>query len=272
MLPKIIGFFLNILSVFSSEKAAKIALKLFSVPRKGQITPEQSLFLKSGSTEVLFYKNNSIMTYRWAGHKSTVLLVHGWESNAGRWMDIILGLQKKGFNIIALDAPAHGKSGSKIFNVALYATYIKVVSQHFNPHIIIAHSMGGMASVFSIWQHHIKNIKKLVLLGAPCHYTDVVARYIKMMGYNKRIATELDKTITKCLGFPPEAFSTSKNLKNNRTQGLVIHDKNDDSIPFPDALLIKKSLKNSTLIVTRGLGHSLQDESVSLQIQEFINH
>jgi pimeloyl-ACP methyl ester carboxylesterase len=270
-LPKIVGSLLNILSFFSSQYAATIALNLFSKPRKGQITAAQSAFLETASKKILQYNNQNIMTYQWYGKKETVLLIHGWESNAGRWNDLITELQKKDFNIITLDAPAHGNSGSDFFNVVLYSQFINVIAKETNPNIIVAHSLGGLSTVFSITKHPIKSIHKLVLLGAPSEFKDVLSRYNNMMNYNKIITLKLNAIITERFGTMPEAISTSKSLKNFNLKGLIMHDKEDDIIPYNDALQINKSLKNSKLIITHGLGHSLKDKLVSSHILEFID-
>ena len=71
--------------------------------------------------------------------------MHGWESNSGRWKNIIQRLQQEQYNIVALDAPAHGASGSSSFNAILYSKFITVVSKNFKPNFFIGHSVGGMA-------------------------------------------------------------------------------------------------------------------------------
>ena len=54
------------------------------------------------------------MTYRWLGKKETILLAHGWESNSFRWKDLIVKLDTAlDYNVIALDAPAHGRSSGE---------------------------------------------------------------------------------------------------------------------------------------------------------------
>lgn len=269
-LPKIVGFSLNILSFISLKSATSIALQLFSKPRKGQITKEQSEFLDTAVKQVFEYQNNQIATYHWHGKNQTILLIHGWESNTGRWMDLILGLQEKNFNIIALDAPAHGNSGSKTFNVPLYAEYIHTVTKNFNPNIVVAHSLGGMSTVFSISKYQVQNIKKLILIGVPSEYIDVLERYKNMLGYNNRIVLNLNQLITDRFGLSPKSLSTVNNLEKIDSKGLIIHDEDDDVIPYNDALLIQNSFKNSKLITTKGLGHSLKDKSVSSKILEFI--
>ncbi len=148
LLPKIIGSYLNVLSYVSANYAANKALHLFSTPRKGSLKKMHQEFLNTAVKEVLYYDDLPIATYNWEGEKQTILLVHGWESNSARWKKKIKHFISNGFNIIALDAPAHGGSGSKVFNALLYSEFINIVVKRFNPKIVIGHSVGGMASVF----------------------------------------------------------------------------------------------------------------------------
>jgi pimeloyl-ACP methyl ester carboxylesterase len=267
---KLVGTYLNCLSYISKNYAAEKALMLFSKPRKGQITEVQSAFLKTAIKERFKYKSNSIMTYRWSGNKQTVLLVHGWESNSGRWIPLINHLKEKDCNIIALDAPAHGNSGSDIFNALLYSEFINVVAQKFQPSIIIGHSVGGMATVFFQHKYHLKSIKKMVLLGTPSGFIDVLKRYTDMLSYNQRIINQLNSIIIERFGASPESLSSAKYLETINSEGLIIHDEDDDIIPYSDALQIKNKFKNSKLITTKGLGHSLDHKTVTSYISRFI--
>ena len=174
ILVKLIGFYLNLLSIFSPKYAAKKAIHLFSSPRKGEITEEQSDFLNTAFREELSYNDNAIMTYRWLGKNKTVLLAHGWESNSARWKTSIKALQKLNYNIITLDAPAHGNSGSNFFNALLYAEFINVIIKKFEPNILIGHSVGGTATVFSHHKYSFINIEKMILLGTPSELKDVL--------------------------------------------------------------------------------------------------
>jgi len=271
VLVKLIGFGVNLLSVFSSRYAAKKALNLFSTPRKGSITEEQSNFLNTAFKEELSYNNFVITIYRWSGENKTVLLAHGWESNSARWKIFITTLQKLSFNIIALDAPAHGNSGSKYFNALLYAEFINVVVKKFNPAILIGHSAGGMATVFSYHKYQFTNIEKMILLGSPSELTDVFKRYVDMMSYNKRIANQIDNIAFERFGKYPKDFSSAKFLEEVTFEGLIIHDEKDSIIPYNDALQINKSFKNSKLITTQNLGHSLNNSEIANHVADFIN-
>jgi pimeloyl-ACP methyl ester carboxylesterase len=272
ILVKLVGKSLNGLSYFSKTLAANAALQLFSIPRKGQISEIQARFLATAKNQILEYNSQQIMTYYWQGARKTILLAHGWESNAGRWKQLIKHLKKHNYTIVALDAPAHGNSGSNRFNALLYSEFIHVVSQKFQPNIIIGHSVGGMASVFFQNKYQIKHLEKLVLLGSPCDFKDILKRYTDMLGYNHKISKRLNSIIKARFGDSPDNFSTAKYIENINCKGLIIHDEDDAIIPFNDALKIKSNFKDSILISTKGLGHSLNNKKVAQHIIEFIEN
>jgi pimeloyl-ACP methyl ester carboxylesterase len=271
ILIKSIGFYLNCLSFFSPKYVAKKALLLFSTPRKGNITKSQYDFLNSAIKEILLYGNLKIMTYNWEGNKETVLLSHGWESNAARWKTLIEPLQKLNYNIIAIDAPAHGDSEGKQFNALQYSECINIVVKKFNPSIFVGYSVGAMATVLYYHNYKFANIKKLILLGMPSEMKNIFKRYVNMMGYNKRIEKQINEMVFERFGNYPKYFSLAKFLKKATFSGLIIHDEKDPVIPYNEAISIKESFKNSQLKTTQHLGHSLNSREVTTHIVDFIN-
>lgn len=268
---KSIGNALNATSLISSKYASKKAIHLFASPRKGRYNDNQKRIIESAFFEEVSYNNLDIATYRWVGKGKTVLLAHGWESNTARWDYILKDLQEQDFNIISLDAPAHGRSGGKQFNAVLYSEFINVVAQKFKPDVLIGHSVGGMASVFSMYKHQISSVEKMILLGAPAHFTGVFDRYKSMMGFNNRISNGLDSIVLERFDQPVSYFSAANFTASIEAKGLIIHDKNDRIIPYEDAQLIASRYKNSELISTTGFGHSLKDETLTPKIIRFIN-
>lgn len=269
---KSIGRALNATSLISSKYAAKKAINLFASPRKGSYNEQQKRVIESAFYEEINYKNLDIATYRWVGKGKTILLAHGWESNASRWEYILKDLKAQGYNIIALDAPAHGRSDGKQFNAILYSEFINVVAKKFQPDVLIGHSVGAMSSVFCLYKHQLPSIHKMVLLGAPAHFTGVFDRYKTMMGFNNKVSNGLDNIIVERFGQPVSYFSTANFTKSIEAKGLIIHDKKDRIIPYEDGLLIANRYKNSEFISTSGFGHGLKDISLTPKIIEFINN
>ena len=272
-IPKTVGALLNASSLINSKYAAAKALALFATPRKGVVKPHQKLFLDTAKAVQLDYNGYAIMTYHWKDTGKTVLLCHGWESNAYRWKKLIELLQHENYNIIALDAPAHGHSESKYFNAVLYSEFIHVVSNTYKPNVIVGHSVGGMASVIFQSNYGLDTLEKMVLLGAPSEFKTILKNYIDLLGYNTKVVQSLEQLIEDKFGAPPAAFSTAQFAQSiEGVSSLIIHDAHDPIIPFSDAELIEQNFKNSQLIKTTGHGHSLNHSDIYKQIIAFIDN
>jgi pimeloyl-ACP methyl ester carboxylesterase len=267
---KIIGNTLNAISYISPKYASKKALDLFATPRQGRVLENQKTFLKSAEALHLKYNDISISTYTWKGTGKTVLLAHGWESNSHRWETLINKLNTLNYNVVSLDAPAHGASSGKQFNAVIYSECINIAVEHFKPHIIIGHSVGGMSTGFYQNTYQNKTLEKLVLLGAPAEFTGVFKRYVEMMSYNKRIEEGLNNLVIDRFNKPPSYFSLANFAKSIDTETLIIHDIDDKIIPYKDAEMIAQNHKKATFITTKGFGHSLRNDVVNNHILEYI--
>ncbi|UKM65081.1 alpha/beta hydrolase [Flavobacteriaceae bacterium GSB9] len=266
---KTIGKSINFLSYLLPSYAAKLAVKIFSTPQKGRLTNEENEYLKSAKQQSIQYNDFVLSTYHWKGKNATILLAHGWESNSFRWKNLIELLKTKHYNIVSIDAPAHGNSGSKIFNAVLYSECINLVAKQHNANIIIGHSIGGTSSVLAANKYKLP-IEKLILLGAPSNFDEVITNYVNMMGYNKRVVKAMDKYYLKHFGYLPEHYTVENFSSNLKADGLIIHDKKDRIISYKDALQIYKHYDNSKLVKTVGFGHGLKSEKVYQHILDFL--
>ncbi len=270
ILPRLYGAYFNLLALFSRKKAAESAFTLFCTPRKGKILPVQKEFLKLAEADKLVIGGMSLQTYAWEGDKETVMLLHGWESNSFRWRNLIRILKDEGFNIIAFDAPAHGKSTGEILNVPLYAECTDHMVRKFKPQYIVAHSVGGTAAVYHQYQYKTNGVEKLVTIGSPSELKEIMEVYQNMLRFNNRVLKALDAYFSKHFGFGINDFSTSRFASELRLKGLLIHDELDRVAPVTASERVHRNWKNSTLIKTRGLGHSLHQEEINHKIVDFL--
>ena len=146
---------------------------------------------------------------------------------------------------MALDAPAHGASGSKIFNAILYAQFIGVVCKKFNPSILIGHSVGGMAISYFLKSNNNYKANKLLFLGVQAGFPGIFKNYSDLMGYNKKVRDGMEVIIQKRFGVPSSHFNTAIFVKEIKSECLIIHDELDPVIPYSDAQEIHKAFKNS---------------------------
>ncbi|MEC3906965.1 alpha/beta hydrolase [Tamlana sp. 2201CG12-4] len=268
---RIIGGTINLISYISSRLAARLAVLIFSVPRKAKLNAEAIQYLKTANQQDLIYNNFSFKTYHWKGDKDTILLVHGWDSNSFRWKDLIELLKQARYNIISIDAPAHGASGSKMFNAPLYSECINLAIQQFKPYAVIGHSIGGTSCAIALKNHNISSLEKLVLLGAPSNLGISVNNYVKMMGYNNRVSKAIRAHYLKHFNQVPEYYCAENFYNDIQPRGLIVHDKKDRIISFKEALDIHRVYKNSELIKTIGHGHRLKSDKVYQYILNFLN-
>jgi pimeloyl-ACP methyl ester carboxylesterase len=267
---KAYGAYFNILALFSKKLAGEKAFTLFSSPRKGNVLPLQAAFLKNAENISIEVGGKQIQTYSWTGTKEAVLLLHGWESNSFRWRNLIRFLSDANFTIVAFDAPAHGNSAGGIFNVPLYAECTQHIVKHFNPAYIIGHSVGGMTAVYHQYIYPHNSIKKIVTIGAPSEYYELMEHYQKLVGFNKRVLGSLDDYVQRHFGFGIRDLSTSKFAREIQIAGLLLHDIEDPITPYHNSEKVHANWKNSTLISTRGLGHSMHQDELNQQIIDFL--
>lgn len=271
ILTKSVGFYINVLSYIAPRQAFSLAYKLFSNPRAGRLdTQNLPEILQNTERENLSSNGQQFTTYRWNGDGTIILLAHGWESNASRWEKLVAHLLKTGHTILAVDAPAHGLSGGKEFNVPLYASFIDTIVKKYHPKHIIGHSMGGIAAAY--YQHHYPNhnLQKMVLLGAPSDFNIILENYIKMLSLNHKIRQAfLEYTKTR-FGINVPEFTGERFLKNSTLRGIIAHDTEDTVVLYSEAEKLAASWQNGKLITTKGYGHSLHQEELYQTIVAFL--
>jgi pimeloyl-ACP methyl ester carboxylesterase len=272
ILPKAIGAQINVTALWSKKSAAKKAFLIFCMPRKGRSTPEQLAYLNSATQEeIAIDKKVSVQTYHWKGKGKTVLLVHGWESNAHRWWKLIDVLLQRDYNIIAFDAPGHGSSKGRLLNVPLYTKCLEHITQRFKPEIHIGHSIGGLTNIYHFHTYAPAHLKKMVVLGAPSELSEIMSDYQKILGMTDRVMRALDLHIQEQFGFPIASFSGAAFAKAITIPGLIIHDKHDTIAPVTASRTFHKNWPKSNYIETEGLGHSLYQDEVRTAIIDFID-
>jgi len=272
ILPKIIGTYFNLQSYILPKRTAKMAIKLFCSPRAGRIRPKDTAFLDTADREDSFNtKYGTIEYYQWnASGSKTILLLHGWESNAARWRNIVKSLVAEGYHIVAIDAPAHGSSSNRQFDMIQYIEAINAAVKKFEPQVLVGHSVGGASIGFYLSEYEYPSFEKLILLGTPTELTQMVNTYALALGLSKRMNDLIDKQFVKEFSMPINSISASRMVGNIEISTLIIHDQDDPVISINDAAEYHALLPNSELFITHKLGHGLQHKSVFQKVISFL--
>lgn len=269
-IPKLYGFYFNILALYSKDKSGKAALKLFSTPRKGKVQKYQEAFLDTARSQRISFEDGFYQLYHWKGEGKTVLFAHGWESNSYRWRYIIEPLLEKGYNIVAIDAPAHGKSDGTTFTAIKYAGIIKSTIELYEPQFIIAHSVGCMATTYQESQSPHKCIEKIVFLGSPNRLDNIMKSYQEVVPFNNTVFNNMDIEVERIFKLRFKDFSVEKFAQNIQTPVLLIHNKNDEIIPFSTLRELESEFSNATVFEAPTGGHSLYNNEVAETVISFI--
>jgi pimeloyl-ACP methyl ester carboxylesterase len=269
-IPKIIGFYLNVLVWFRPKTVAQKAFSIFSKVRKGRVLPHQKEFLDNAKLEEVEIENHIIQTYTWKGTRETVLLVHGWESNSWRWHKLIEKLKQANYNIIAFDGPGHGYSSGTNLHVPLYAEALEKMLLKYSPTIVIGHSVGGMTVLYNEFKNPNSKTEKIITIGLPSEFDEILTHYQNLLSLNSKVMSVLKKYVKERFSFTPKEFSSARFVVNNTKKGLLFHDKLDTITPYHASVSVNEHWKGSQLISTEGFGHSMHQDELNNQIIDFL--
>lgn len=258
---------------FSKQLAGKWCYRVLAKPPRKELTSDEIQFLAEANQDVLPVGVMQIRTYHWPGTGPKVVLAHGWNSHSGRWLSLVDYLKEEGYDIYALDAPAHGASFGGSFAVVYYADALAALIRKVEPYAIVGHSAGGMAAAYYL--HHFPDIhrpQKLSLLATPAELTHFMDSFQKVIGMKKEVLLALEAEFLKRFNKSFAYFSNTHFVRKLRMPGLIIHDKTDDIAPVKGAYDLAENWKGSKLLVTENLGHSVDSDWVQKQLVTWLSN
>ncbi|RSK29619.1 alpha/beta fold hydrolase [Hymenobacter metallilatus] len=268
----------RLLSAISTEWAFAEAWKLFTTPRQLPQKGWEAAVLASARQFTVTSSNTDIVAYEWnpAG-KHMVLLVHGWEHRASFWGILVQALVAAGYRVVALDGPAHGASGGTRTTLPAFARAVQAVADAAGPvYGVVAHSFGGAATVgvpVQFNQLQGGRLPRLVLLAVPGSTTAVAQRFTALLQLPAAVVQRMGRHIRQQHGRDAESFSLVQVGHRFPTEkALLLHDRQDESIPFAEAQEVADSWPGLDFRATVGLGHNriMRDPQVLRQIVDFL--
>jgi esterase/lipase len=248
----------RVLSAFSRRRAAAYAFRLFCTPRNRTVKVLSPLF-KEAETLQSDFGTYHITGYRWnKGAGRRALLLHGFESSAANFGHFVTPLIDKGYEVLAFDAPAHGRSSGKMANALIYKEFIQHIHQEYGPiESYIGHSFGGLALSLALAEIKHDDSWRAVLIAPATKTSTAIDHLFQLLGSNnKEVRKEFDQIIFELAKHPVEWFSIKRTLPQVQARILWIHDEMDNITPWRDAEEIKEE-NHLTIqfVITRGLGH-----------------
>lgn len=264
----------KLLSTISKKKAAEKAFELFCTPQVRNLKKTPKIFEEA---ERLQLKVDGILVKGWRWNhpaKRKAMIIHGFESSVVNFDRYIRPLITKGYEVLAFDAPAHGRSGGKQITAPLFKKTIQEVNKKFGAvKSFIAHSFGGLAVSLALEEISHTDDYRLVLIAPATETVTAIDTFFRFLKLDPAIRTEFDKVIIKKGGVSPSWYSIRRAMKHIKAKVLWVHDEEDDTTPVSDALKVKtENHPNIEFVITKGLGHRriYRDNKVSKAIIDFL--
>jgi pimeloyl-ACP methyl ester carboxylesterase len=262
---------LNILSLVSPRKAAVKAFRYFCTPRQ-RVTKKGSALFEGGERLSFRLDKHTIRGHRWtpAGQpEKRVLIVHGWESASRNFEGYVGPLLKKGYEVLAFDAPAHGRSGGRHTTLPDYVNMLRAVEQGFGPmDAYMGHSLGGLALALLLENtpHHPET--RLVLVAPAVETTTAVAAFSKLLRLSAEVTAAIDDYVQEISGHPFAWYSLRRALHQVQAGILYLQDEEDRVTPASEAELVRQDgHHNIRFVFTKGLGHKkIYKDAESMQM------
>jgi len=264
----------QVLGLLAPTLAAAWAYRVWYSTRRYRESEHDRRWRQQAQLQFLDHSVGRIAVYRWGDPGLPVVLcLHGWNGRASQFATMLPALLKAGYQVIAFDAPGHGKSEGNSTNIFRIASVLQaVVEQHPPAQALICHSFGGMAAAYAI--KHLKiNVPKLILIASPVSTHYLIDMFAQSLGISPRVMQRFDKMIRREFGEDVfEKISTEQNLRNSALPILLIHDKQDKAVSWRNSERIVEAAANAVAIYTEGHGHRrvLRDKKLIKKIVSFI--
>lgn len=247
---------INLASFVFPNIMTKIAYQKLSNPQVMKLREYEIECLNTAIKKTININNHQIQTYTWKGGEESVLLVHGWEGQAGNFTDLIYRLQEENFTIYAFDAPSHGFSSKQDTSIFDFTDSVIYIIKKLGIKNIVSHSFGGVAVTFALHQSKEIEIDKYYLITTPDKFSERINDVANSVGINENVKNKLIHKIENELNQDVSKLNVSDFVKDiNVKKAKIIHDKNDRVIPILQSRNIDKNWENCTLEEIEGTGH-----------------
>jgi pimeloyl-ACP methyl ester carboxylesterase len=224
------------------------------------------------------------------GEGPTVLLVHGWNGRGSQLASLVEPLVRDGYRVVTFDAPGNGDSPTSTSSLVHFADAIEDVIDAVRPvfgtiHAIVAHSMGGAATVVAMSRFQKRPeteidrvlrdglpVERFVFIAPPIDVRDFVHGFSSYMELGPESELLLGERIQARFSVGFDALYAPDLARNFDAPLLVIHDLDDREVPFAKGERLAESWPGAELWVTEGLGHTriLRDPEVLSRVVHFV--
>jgi pimeloyl-ACP methyl ester carboxylesterase len=230
------------------------AYQLWLTPQRFNPPEPEQHALHTADSDTLVINNIPVRYYRW-GNGPLVLFVHGWSGRGSQATHFVDALLQAGFGVLSFDAPAHGATPGKQTNMLVISDVILALHRHFGDfHSAITHSFGGMILPYAIQQG--VRVGRIASICPPAGLEAILRNFQRMLSVPDLVIDLMISSLHKDFGADlAENISTIRNVSTLTTPAIVIHDEDDEDIPWQSGKQVADAWPGARFILTHKLGH-----------------
>lgn len=264
MRQRAVHTFFNLLWNHTPSLSKGIIKRMFFTPTTYKCTPVERKYLDNAERFEISIHDKTVKCWKW-GSGPSILLAHGWNGRGIQLYHFIDALIQRGYSAIAYDAPGHGESQGRTSSYFEFTDTIRTLLNSSNGHKIrgiIAHSLGGSAVINSIEKENLP--LEAVLIAPALRLKEVLYGFFDYVGVPSGLYEILIKEYEDQFCYNMHRDNPSNLLREIDSKILIVHDKNDPTIPYGHSKEISDRFANIELHTTERLGHKkvLADTSV----------
>ena len=194
-----------------------------------------------------------------------VLVMHGWGGNADMMAATAEPLCAVGFNVLLLDARCHGRSDDEAFtslprfaeDIAAGLRFLRTQPEIDPDRVaLMGHSVGAAAALLHASKRH--DVCAVVSLSAFAHPGEVMRRWLaeRRLPY-LFLGWYILRRVQRVIGASFNEIAPVFTLRRVRCPVLLVHGRQDDTIPVEDAQRLLRAGAQTQLLLVDG-GHDLR--------------
>lgn len=252
--------------------AADIAFRLFCLPSYSEWRPEGHVvlaqraryYLRGAHWQNIATPVGDLQCYIFEPNGSTpagtILMVHGWTGEASFMTALTEPARRAGYRVVLFDLPAHGLSEGRSTNLIDCARAVVFVADAFGPFdAIVSHSFGGMITLVAAeglppMPHGISSAR-FVLVASPNRLTDITTAFCETRNMSRAAQRGFERRLERIGHRAINCFRVDRLLNVIGRPALLIHDTEDDAVPFVRSEEIASAVRDTTFKAFTGLGH-----------------
>jgi len=266
---------INQLSKFLPGVVVSFAYKQLTNPQVRKLRPNEENTLQKSRKERIKFKGFNIQLYEWGEGDNEILLIHGWEGQAGNFTDLIEKLLERGFKVYAFDGPSHGHSSKGRTSLFEFTELVGVLIRKYKVRQLISHSFGGVATTYALFRNRDLTIDKYLLLTTPDRFIERIEDVAIAIGITNKVKNRLINRLNKETGEEALRLNVSDFVQQvNVEKALIIHDRADKVIPIERSRNVYEKWDACRFLAVEGTGHFriLRSDVIHSEVLNFFHH